>query len=307
MNETKSYRLGEYRIMEYDGVMFTWERHAALAEELSGRCFLCGDILVIGDCSRQQTGYLIGEFIEQLQKFPAWDKTRYYCLAASLLEVDTGHRLTDSFFAHPLSQVKKPGLDLRISSGPGTFRLAQYQITVADSSSIEWQAHEGLNKIAGGRCMVESGVLFIGPKEFEKESQSRQEFLERLNKLTKWDKTEVWSNLNVLLPCSQKQQKIQTPSAGRPAGKIENSFHCILPATACRNHYQKITTGTMSLYFKSITTLRQHMHLGKRWKSYLISLLVIVLILAIIIILFVDKGLLHHWAKEHHHKIHERD
>ena len=64
------YRLGEYKLIEYDSVLLWWEKHAALGEQCRGRCFILGDVLIIGHQISRETGYLIGEFLEQLEKFP---------------------------------------------------------------------------------------------------------------------------------------------------------------------------------------------------------------------------------------------
>jgi len=64
------YRLGEYKLIEYDSVLLWWEKHAALGEQCRGKCFILGDVLIIGHQISRETGYPIGEFLEQLEKFP---------------------------------------------------------------------------------------------------------------------------------------------------------------------------------------------------------------------------------------------
>lgn len=60
---------------------------------------------------------------------------------------------------------------------PRTFRLHKYQITVAASDELSWQAYGGMERIIDGQCIMESDVLFIGSQEYEKEDSSKQEFL----------------------------------------------------------------------------------------------------------------------------------
>jgi len=96
MNES-TYRLGEYRIIEYDNGQLWWERHFAFGMQRRGKCFILGDILIIGHWSHDEIGYLILEFHEQLEKLPDWNKTRHYCFAFELLDVSTGQSLTNDF------------------------------------------------------------------------------------------------------------------------------------------------------------------------------------------------------------------
>ncbi len=305
VNEIKSYRLGEYRIAEYNNVLLSWERHAALAEQYSGKCFIHGDVLIIGDRSHQEPGYLIGEFLEQLQKLPAWNKTRYYCLASTLLDVKTGLGLTNNFLTYSLSSVNSAGLKSNMTLGQGTFRLGQYQITVTDNYEVYWQTYEGLNKIAGGRCIIESALLFISSKEYGKEGQSKEDFLDKLTRLPKWDKTVAWSYSKVLLPCQQEPEKDKTRSAIGPERKGNNPFYDTLTATKRRYQYKETATKFLSSCVKRITASWQRVHVRRVWKKYLIPLLIMVLAFVIIIILFSQDGILHHWAKEHHHKHHD--
>ena len=305
VNEIKSYRLGEYRIAEYDNVLFSWERHAALAEQYSGKCFIQGDVLIIGDCSHQETGYLIGEFLGQLQKLPAWNKTRYYCLASSLLDVNTGHSVTNDFLTYRLSSVSSAGLKSSMTPGPGTFRLGQYQITVTDNHEVYWETYEGLSKIAGGRCIIESALLFIGSKEYDKEGQSKQDFLDKLTQLPKWDKTVAWSHSEVLLPCRPEPEKDKTRSAIRPERKSKEPSYNISTATTRRYQYEEATTRFLSQCVRWITTLWQRVHVRRVWKKYIIPLLIVGLAFVIVIILFAQDKILHHWTKEHHHKHHD--
>ena len=44
--------------------------------------------------SEEKDGFLIGEFLDQLKKLPAWDKTLYYCFFSELLDIKTGRKLT---------------------------------------------------------------------------------------------------------------------------------------------------------------------------------------------------------------------
>jgi hypothetical protein len=74
MNES-IYRLGEYRITEYENGLLRWETHFNFGVQRSGKCYIFGDILIIGHWSNEGSGYLQLEFSELLQKLPIWNKT----------------------------------------------------------------------------------------------------------------------------------------------------------------------------------------------------------------------------------------
>jgi hypothetical protein len=304
MNEIKSYRLGEYRITEYDNVLYSWKRHAALAEQYGGKCFIQGNVLIIGDCSHQETGYLIGEFLDQLQKWPEWNKTRYYCLASSLLDVNTNHSLTDDFLAKRLSSVDSADLKSDINLRPGTFRLGQYQITVTDNHEVCWQTYEGLSKISGGRCIIDSALLFIGSKEYDKEGHSERDFLDTLTQLPKWDKTMAWSHSEVLLPCWQEQERDKPRFAVTSERKSKEYSFDISTATLNRYQYKETAAKILSQCVKWITALWKRAHVKRVLKKYLI-LLLSCLVFAVAIFLFAQDKVLQHWKKEHHHKHHD--
>ena len=73
-----------------------------------------------------------------------------------------------------LSEINKTDQKSIIGLKSGKFRLGQYQIIVTDNDEIEWQAHEGTDKIIGGRCIIESDVLFIGAREYDKGEQNKE-------------------------------------------------------------------------------------------------------------------------------------
>jgi hypothetical protein len=98
MNFKRAYRLGEYRIIEYENGLLRWETHSHFGVQRSGKCFILGNVLIIGNWSHEEIGYLKLEFFEQLQKLPVWTKTRYYCYAFELLDVVTMQSLTNVFW-----------------------------------------------------------------------------------------------------------------------------------------------------------------------------------------------------------------
>ena len=56
------YRLGEYRISEYENGLLRWETHSNFGAQRSGKCFILGNVLIMGNWSHEETGYLKLEF-----------------------------------------------------------------------------------------------------------------------------------------------------------------------------------------------------------------------------------------------------
>lgn len=214
INEIK-YRLGEFIIIEHSGVLLTWVTHIALGAQRSGRCFIVGNILLIGSLDREEAGFLKLEFHEHLMKLPPWDKTRYYCFASSLRKIGAEQTLT-SYLTEQLS-IDKIGMEAVNITVPSTFRLDRYKITAGENNIISWQTIGELNRTIGGRCFTESGILFIGPKENElDEGQSRKIFFNELKLLPQWDKTFAWGHHGSLRICKESKTRKSYKSIWKP-------------------------------------------------------------------------------------------
>ena len=116
------YSLGEYRITVYENGSLWWQTHSHFVVQRSGKCFILGDILIIGHWSHEESGYLKLEFFEQLQKLPVWNKTRYYCFAFELLDVSTGQSLTNDLLERFITPNSGTGSQFLMNMSPGTFR-----------------------------------------------------------------------------------------------------------------------------------------------------------------------------------------
>lgn len=92
MPQEISYKLGRYKIVESPGGGLWWESHFGIGSAQTGRCFVDGNILIIGPCDGEKPGYLKREFMKHLDKLPHWKKTKYYCLSHSLHKCNTGGR-----------------------------------------------------------------------------------------------------------------------------------------------------------------------------------------------------------------------
>lgn len=107
-----SYKLGRYKIIEGPGNVICWESHSGLGSTQTGRCFVEGNILVIGPAEAEQPGFLKREFMEHLNQLPTWEKTKYYCSSQSIYISKTQQRL--SFTAEVNKHV-----DLSLDTGEG--------------------------------------------------------------------------------------------------------------------------------------------------------------------------------------------
>ncbi len=197
------YRLGQYQITVDDYDQLQWETHHAFGMRQRGTCFIHGDILLLGRMRQTDDGYLALEFFQKLEKLPPWEKTSYYCFLSELLRVDTGRSLSENV---PSNKFSAPGIETLTMTTtkelkPGLFRLAQYQIAVNDSGEISWQASGGINFQMGGKCAIESGILFIGPPENKDMVSDKRIFMNKLYRLPPWDGTMVWCRHNVLRSC----------------------------------------------------------------------------------------------------------
>ena len=213
-NEIK-YRLGDFIIIEHSGVLLTWVTHIALGAQRSGRCFIVGNILLIGSLDREESGYLKLEFHEQLMKLPPWNKTRYYCFASSLRKVGPEQSLAR--YLREYLTIDNIGTESVNINAPGTFRLERYKISVGENSIISWQTIGELNRTISGKCLIESGILFIGPKENElDEGQSRKIFFNELKLLPQWDKTFAWGHYGSLRICEDSRPKKSYKAIWKP-------------------------------------------------------------------------------------------
>jgi len=98
MTKDTSYRLGRYEIIEKENGEVGWEAHAGFGRLRAGKCFIVEEILFIGPYKKENPGFLKGEFIEHLNKFPKWEKTKYYCSSYTIHSCKTG-RMSRNFGA----------------------------------------------------------------------------------------------------------------------------------------------------------------------------------------------------------------
>lgn len=216
MIEKSRYRLGEYQISEYEGGAPCWIAHHGFGKQRTGRCLIHDDILILGQSSREEDGFLKREFLERIRRLPTWDKTSLYCHAAELMDVSSGRCLDLIGASHALAgrNPERPLSKVQNDKSSGCFRVHKYRITVSENEQIRWEAVEGGDRIAGGQCFVQSGILFIGPLDYEVRTLSSHEFLRELNEASPWRRTEIWGLSLVLRPCVTAPQMGQLYGTG---------------------------------------------------------------------------------------------
>ena len=300
------YRLDKYVIADYGTGQFWWESHVALGEQRGGKCFVCGDVLIIGEWSHEENGYLVDKFFEQLEKLPLWDKTRYYCLISDLLDVDTGQNLTNILLEKRLSPLstKSAGLKPADRLKPGEFRLGPYRITVA-GNDIFWRACGELNRTVGGKCVIRSDILFIGGQTEDKEACSKQEFIKELHLLPPWDRTIAWSRGQVLRVCRQEKQKERPGIRDTWSDRTTNKKQ----AAQYLAHHKEASKKLLMSVLLRLKIAWHRAFAGKVWIRYIVPLVAAALLLVLAMTLYPLKRMFHwaHWRKEHHHKHEDHD
>jgi Dihaem cytochrome c len=206
------YRLREYQICEYEDGSLWWNAHHGFAERQSGKCFIYEDILMFGEFIDKEDGFLKKEFLQGLKKLPVWNKTKFYCFLSDLLDVSSGRNAGEAWGSQVpaiLNEKQSRAQDIKDESPRRTFRLDKYRITVSGTNQISWQSLEGIDRVVGGQCIIQSDILFIGPKNHEAGTLTSHEFYNGLNELAPWKITKFWGSSLALRPC-------ESPQTGRP-------------------------------------------------------------------------------------------
>ena len=296
------YRLSEYRIIEYENGLLQWEKLFNFGVQRSGKCFMLSDILIIGHWGHEDVGYLQLEFFEQLEKLPAWNKTRYYCFAFELLNISKGQTLTNDYLERILRSINSASQKSEIKVSTGTFRLGRYQITVNDKGEVSWQTSGGLNRVVGGQCVFESGILFMDEQEYEGD-QSKREFLRKLNQLPKWDNSVAWCRSLVLRTCQHKQQSENSDSIAVCQDTMDEHSFDEKPSAPYLNQYKEPDERLLLSGFNWLGKVWHRIRGGKRWLKYLIPLFVVGLLLGLVLLWYsVEKKSHFSHGNKYHHK-----
>jgi len=217
MIHSKLYRINEYRISEFADGRLWWDAHSGLGKQIGGPCFVYGNMLVLGTRCSEDDGFLKLEFFNQLKRLPFWHKTRYYCFISALMDVSSGTNISEQKLQQLIALSDRTDTDSEnmVAESPGTFRLWQYQISIAPDGDIIWKTCGGMGQIFGGSVIIESDVLFIGPKRFDDPRQNiKRDFVHTLRNLPKWDQTNLWCRslaLKPILPVRKEKQIFSLP------------------------------------------------------------------------------------------------
>jgi len=188
------YRLKDYRICQLANGRLWWEAHSEFGSQISGPCYIWGDILLLGTKRNEEIGFLKSEFLDSLRKLTSWRKTRYYCFASALLAVHTGQVVNEDRFVQKIAPQDKSVTDAETihSRQSGSFRLGRYQITVKSDDRITWKCSGGADRMVVGQAVIESGILFLGPGRTGDEKTIKKDYLSTLRTLPEWDQTILW-------------------------------------------------------------------------------------------------------------------
>ena len=73
-----------------------------------------------------------------------------------------------------------------------TYRLNEYRIIEHVNGLLEWETHYGFGAQQHGMCFIYNDILIIGPCSHEEVGYLKGEFLDRIEKLPFWNKTESY-------------------------------------------------------------------------------------------------------------------
>lgn len=198
MENEMRYRLGKYILTEYSNILLMWATNTAFGGQRTGHCFIIDNILVLMPWERKEVGYLRLEFHINQIRLPTWNKTRYYCFSSDIRQVGMPRSLAkDELEQFSLDSNPQP-VSLE---GACSYRLGRYKIIVDGKRVVAWQTIRESGKVIGGKCMIESGILFLCPKEEEFDEGQSRVFYSELKLLPAWDITRAWGHQESLLTC----------------------------------------------------------------------------------------------------------
>lgn len=222
----RTYRLDAYKIIESDSGLIIWEAHSGFGELQTGPCFKKGIILFIGPPENCRNGFLKGEFLDDLKKYPKWRETIYYCNGYDLYKCRSGRRVTKeemtlwtlgrrldkeaetdrhvakNFSAHSATQK---------ASGNGAYRLQRYEITVNADRKIQARTYSGANSVSSGNGIIIENILFIGRPQETPSNLDKRQFVEGLKQLPRWDQTDFFCKGFSLHECNPESRMRSEP------------------------------------------------------------------------------------------------
>lgn len=89
-SEHISYKLQRYEIREQSNGQLFWKSYDGLGRLKKGRCHIKGSILFLEPGETELSGRGKKEFLQQLNRLPAWEKTKYFCASYAIYYSKTG-------------------------------------------------------------------------------------------------------------------------------------------------------------------------------------------------------------------------
>jgi nicotinic acid mononucleotide adenylyltransferase len=194
MINSEYYRLAEFKIIESKDGFIWWETHSGFCSVKMGRCFVSGKILFIeSGHTSEDNGFLKGEFLDELNRFPKWQKTNYYCTSFNIVNCKADQKIK---FPSANYKFPKPTTQEDVS-----FRLGQFEIIEKRDCKLLWKSYSGRADMKVGKAFVDGNILFLGRGEAEKTGIIKKDFLERLSMLPAWEKTDYFCQHYTLYSC----------------------------------------------------------------------------------------------------------
>jgi hypothetical protein len=148
----------------------------------------------------------------------------------------------------------------------------------------------------------------MGPQEYDEGNQIKREFLNKLNRLPRWDKTIAWCRGMVLRNCLQQQETEKpdtTPiTTFQPQDMGEDHFLDEKPSVIFSARHEEKPKRLLLLCFKLLERAWHRIRGGKRRLKYLIPLFVAGLLLGLVLFWYSVEKKSHfpHGDKQHHHE-----
>lgn len=174
----------------------------------------------MGPALNERSGFLKGEFLDDLKSLPVWTKTRSYCVGFHVFHSHTGKRVSEfemhcwqKDWAHQTShtghiQIQNPASEASIeiqypgkTSGGISYSLNHHEIVPMGDGQVIWKKCGTHNRITIGNCLIREDILFIGPGEQEEPGILKKEFHQRLKMLPCWNLTRYYLHGFALQDC----------------------------------------------------------------------------------------------------------
>ena len=269
--KTFIYKLREYKIIESDTGEIRWETHFGLGAIQEGRCFIKGTILFIGPGENtERHGFLKGEFLDDLNHYPMWIKTLYFCMGVEVFHSDSGEMVNreemslwhfqgskDKISLDIVEKDEKCSTDMAPESKEISYRLKRYEIIKTADNQILWKTPAGPYLGVNGTCDILEDILFIGSMHNEPFDIIKRDFLKYLDQLPKWNGTRYFCNKLSLHSCKveprikEQRNEMKNRSPEGPLVLIKNPIDRCIANTEIKYIKPEVLEGITEIFKKS--------------------------------------------------------